>query len=187
MTHSESSSAETSQAAIAAETPEAVPPETYSGPTPRDVAAANARQAAIKSLEDTASSKRSLAALLDEAKALLETSNPKPSETTRGRLEATARARLADIKQATSGVPPTQSVETVNRLERSGHTTRIGRRALLQLVAALGAAVIGYVFGHVVAGSDTEMIFFAGTVAVGLFLVFSAFATRMNRRWRPRL
>ena len=188
MTQSEASSAETHQAAISAETPRPIPPQTDSKPAPRDIAAATARQTAIRSLESSASSKRSLAELLDEAKALLGTSDTEPSGKVRGQSEASERDRLAEIEQGTSGALRTHSAETANRLHRSGHITRIGRRAVLQLVAALGAAVIGYAFGHVVAGNDTAMrFFFAAAVAMGLFLVFSAFATRINRRWRPRL
>lgn len=157
-----------------------------SRPAPRDIAAAKARQAAIQSLEATASSKRSLAELLDEAKELLGTSNPKPSGTVGGQSEADERARPTEIEQGASDRPPSHSAETANRFHRSEGTTRIGGRALLQLVAALGAAVIGYAFGHVVARNDTAMRFFlTAAVAMGLFLVFSAFATQINRRWRP--
>lgn len=187
MTHSESNSAETSEAAIAAETSAPIPAQTDTTPATRRDVAANERRSAIQSLENLASSERSLTDLLDEAKALLGTSNPEPSGMSRGQSEANETARPAEIQRATSGAPPTHA-GTADPLHRSRHTIRIGRRALLQVVAALGAAVIGYAFGHVVAGNDTAMrFFFAAAVAMGLFLVFSAFATQINRRWRPRL
>jgi len=187
MTQSESSSAETHQVAIAAEASGPNPPQTNSELGPRDVTAANVRQSAIQSLENLASSKRPLAELLDEAKELLGSSKREPSGTICGQSEANQRARLTEIEQRTGGGPPSHSAETATRLHRSGRTTRNGRRALLQLMAALGAAAVGYAFGRVVAETDIAMrFFFAAAVAMGLFLVFSAFATQINRRWQRR-
>lgn len=171
MTHSESSSAETSQAAVAAEAPGPNPAQADTKPPPPGIASTK-RQSAIKSKKTWPPVSAPLAELLEEAKELLGTSSPEPSGTTRGQSsEADERARVAEIEQRASGTPPTHSAETANRLDRSGHTTtRIGRRALLQVVAALGATVIGYAFGHVVAGNDKAMRFFlAATVTTGLF------------------
>jgi hypothetical protein len=186
MTHSEASSAETDQERVAADGTDSA--ADHSKPAPRDITTANVRQSAIQSLEKSASSERSLAELLDEARELLGTSNPEPSGSIRGQSEATERLRFAEIKQGMSGDPPSDSAETANRFHRSGHSTRTERPAFLQVVAALAAAVIGYLFGHIVAGEDTVMrFFFAATVGMGLFLVFSAFATQIERKWRKRL
>jgi hypothetical protein len=58
----------------------------------------------------------------------------------------------------------------------------------LQALAVIGAAIVGIAFGHVVAGNDPRMqIFFSATVGMGLFFVFSALATQLNRKRRKRL
>ena len=55
-------------------------------------------------------------------------------------------------------------------------------------MAVLGAAIVGIAFGHVVAGNDHRMqIFLSATVGMGLFFVFSALATEVNRKRRKRL
>jgi hypothetical protein len=62
------------------------------------------------------------------------------------------------------------------------------QRAWLQALAVIGAAIVGIAFGHVVAGNDPRMqIFFSATVGMGLFFVFSALATQLNRKRRKRL
>ena len=58
------------------------------------------------------------------------------------------------------------------------------RRTGLQFVAALAAVIVGCGFGYVVAGDDHGLqIFLSATVAVGLFFVFSAFATQLYRKF----
>src|SRR5262249_44713008 len=155
----------------------------YSRPAPQDGAAANVRQDAIQSLENLASSGHPLAELLEEAKQLVGASNPEPNVTAR----RTPAAYLGDIEQETSGGRLDLRAETAKRLQRSRHFAKMWRRARLQISAALGAAVIGYAFGHMVAGNDRLMrFFFAVAVGIGLFLVFSAFAAQLNRRRRKR-
>jgi uncharacterized membrane protein YfcA len=75
------------------------------------------------------------------------------------------------------------SLRTAQRSHRAGHW----RRAWLQALAVLAAVVVGCGFGYVVARNDRPMqIFFSAAVATGLFLVFSAFATQLNRKRRRR-
>jgi hypothetical protein len=179
MTYPGSSSAETDQAAI--------PPEANRAsirrPTPQDGAAASDRQDTIQSLENLASSGRPLAELLEDAKHLLRASNPDPNVTVREESVTKEKARPAEIEQEASGGRLSHRAETASRLYRSGHAAQIWRRAWLQVLAALGAAVVGYAFAQVVAGNDRAMrVFFATAVALGLFFVFSAFATQLRRR-----
>jgi hypothetical protein len=47
--------------------------------------------------------------------------------------------------------------------------------------------MVGIAFGHMVAGNDQMQIFFSATVGMGLFFVFSALATQLNRKRRKRL
>jgi hypothetical protein len=55
----------------------------------------------------------------------------------------------------------------------------------LQALAVIAAAMVGLAFGRVVAGNDYRMqLFFATTVGIGLFLVFSALAKQLNRNRR---
>src|SRR6266550_3612052 len=78
------------------------------------------------------------------------------------------------------------SAETAKRSPNPRHFTR--RRAWLQALAVVGAAIVGIAFGHMVAGNDHRMqIFFSATVGMGLFFVFSALATQLNRKRRKRL
>ena len=188
MTFPASSSAEAYQASIRAEAdPPSIPPHADSKPTPQDGAAANVRQDALESLENLASSDRPLSELLDEAKRLLDSSNPEPPLTAHATSERNENARQAEIEQRTTGDGLRKRAETSNRLRRSGHTSRIWRRAWMHAFAILAAVVVGCAFGYVVAGNDRPMqIFFSAAVAVGLSLVFSAFATELNRRKRGR-
>jgi hypothetical protein len=187
MTFPASSSAETYQATIPAEADRAsIPPDADSKPTPQDGVAANVPQDAIESLENLASRDRPLAELLDEAKRLLDTSNPEPNLAAHAKSEANEKPRLAEIEQETSGRLSRQA-ETANPLRRSGHASRIWRRVWLKILAVLAAVVVGCAFGYVVARNDRPMqIFFSAAVAMGLSLVFSAFATQLNRRQRGR-
>ena len=58
----------------------------------------------------------------------------------------------------------------------------------MQFIALLAAVIVGCSFGYVVAGNDRGMqIFLSATVAAGLFFVFSAFATQLNRKSRLEL
>ena len=181
MTYPESSSAETDQALIPPEANRA----SFRRPTPQDGAAANDRQDTIENL---AVSDRPLAELLEEAKHLVAGSNPVPNVTVRGESATNEKVRRTEAEQATSGARLNHGAETANnRVCRYRHIAQIWRRASLQVLAALGAAVIGYAFGHVVAGNDRAMrLFFAAAVAMGLFFVFSAFATQLIRRHRRR-
>ena len=78
--------------------------------------------------------------------------------------------------------------------ERLIHLARIWRRLRLQGLAALGAGIIGIVFGYVVtrrgylvARNDLAMqIFFSVTVGIGLFPLFSVLASRVHRKRRRR-
>jgi hypothetical protein len=77
------------------------------------------------------------------------------------------------------------SPEAVERRHRAGDLTCFWRRTGLQFVAALAAVIVGCPFGYVVAGNDHRMqIFLSATVAAGLFFVFSAFASQLNRKSR---
>jgi hypothetical protein len=77
------------------------------------------------------------------------------------------------------------SPEAVERRHRAGDLTCFWRRTGLQFVAALAAVIVGCAFGYVVAGNDHRMqIFLSATVAAGLFFVFSAFASQLNRKSR---
>ena len=81
------------------------------------------------------------------------------------------------------------SAEAAKRPRNARHFTRIWRRAWLQALAVLAAAMVGVAFGYVVAGNDHRMqMFFSAAVGTGLFLVFSAFATQLYRKFnRTRL
>src|SRR5262245_40561813 len=75
--------------------------------------------------------------------------------------------------------------EPVERWDRAGHLSQSWRSAGLQFVAVLAAIGVGCAFGYVVAGNDHRMqIFLSATVAAGLFFVFSALATQLNRKVR---
>jgi len=188
MTDPASSSTEAHQETIPAETnpPSTQTPNAYSKPAPQDIAAANVRQDPIQSLENLASSGRPLAELLEDAKQLLDASNAESNATARGKSEINEEVRQAEIEQERSSGRLNRRAEIAGRSRRSGHLTQIWRRVRLQVLAAFGAAIIGYAFGHVVAGNDRAMrLFFAAAVAMGLFLVFSAFAAQLSRRrWR---
>ena len=68
----------------------------------------------------------------------------------------------------------------------------IWRRVRLQALAAFGAAVVGILFGYLVvrrgylvAENDLAMqIFLSVTVGIGLFPLFSAFASQVHRKRR---
>ena len=164
--------------------PASVPADADSKPTPQDGAAVNVRKRAIQSLENLGSSDRPLAELLDEAKRLLDSSNPEPSLMARATSDRNEKARQAEIEQRAGGDGLRDRAETANRLRRSGHTCRASGRIWLQAVAVLAAVVVGCGFGYVVAGNDHRFqIFLSATVAVGLFFVFSAFATQLYRKF----
>jgi len=187
MTHPASSSVATHEAAIGVET-NPVLTDDYSKPASQDSTAANIRQDAIQSLENFATTGHPLAELLERAKQLIGAGKPEPNATGRGIPAMHEKSHLANIEQETSGRPLDLRAKTTNRLHRSGHFAVTWRRARLQILAALGAAVIGYAFGHVVAGNDHVMRFFlAAAVTMGLFFVFSALATQLNRRRRKRI
>src|ERR1051326_501992 len=78
-----------------------------------------------------------------------------------------------------------RSAETAKRSRDAGHFARVWQRAGLQALAVIAAAMVGLAFGRVVAGNDYRMqLFFATTVGIGLFLVFSGLAKQLNRNRR---
>jgi hypothetical protein len=86
------------------------------------------------------------------------------------------------------------SPDVVKQSQRSVRLAWIWRRVRLQALAALGAAVVGIVFGYLVvrrgylfAGNDLAMqTFFSVTVGIGLFPLFSARASQGHRKKRKR-
>ena len=112
---------------------------------------------------------------------------PGPAETSTVPRPAETRPlpNSAEVFPVSSAAVLNRSPETAKRLHRAG--CRIWRRAGLQGLAVLGAVVVGCTFGYVVARNDRAMqIFFSATVSMGLFFVFSACATQLNRRRRGR-
>ena len=189
MTYPGSSSAETYQASIPADANSASnPPDAFSKPTPQAGAATKVRQDPIQSPEKLASSNHPLVELLENAKQLIDPStNPEPNVTASGESDINETAGLTEIGQETSGGRLHRQTETANRFRRSGHNTQIWRRARLQVMAALAAAVVGCGFGYEVAGNDLAMrVLFAAAVTMGLFFAFSAFATQLNQRRERR-
>jgi hypothetical protein len=179
MTDAASSSAETSQASI--------PADGNGKPAAQESAATNVRRDAVQSIESLVSSGRPLAELLEEAKQLVD-AGPRPEPDGAREIRDDEKPRPGEMDQETSGGRPNDRAQRANRFGSFQHTTQIWRRARLQGLAALGATVIGYAFGHVVAENDRAMrFFFAAAVAMGLFFVFSALATHLNRRRRKRL
>jgi hypothetical protein len=80
------------------------------------------------------------------------------------------------------------SPDTTKRLQSVGRLRWIWRRARLQVLAVLGAAVIGYTFGYIVAANDRPVQFFlSGTVGIGLTIVFSGLASQLRHKGRRRL
>ena len=78
------------------------------------------------------------------------------------------------------------SAQTAKRSPKPRHFTRIWRRAWLQALALLAAAIVGIAFGHVVASNDHPMglrmqIVLSAMVGMGLFLVFSGLAAELDR------
>jgi hypothetical protein len=77
------------------------------------------------------------------------------------------------------------NAEKAKRWHNAGHLARVWRHARLQALAVVAAAMVGLAFGRAVAGNDYQMqIFFAATVGMGLFFVFSALATQLTRNRR---
>jgi hypothetical protein len=187
MTHPDSTSAETPQVAIPADTdPASTPPNFHSHPAPRGGAVAGVRQEAIQSLENLASSDRPLSELLEEAKQLVGAINPNPNVTARGKSEIDETPPLADIQQEKRGGRPNERAITATRFHRSRRFTGIWRPARVQILAAIMAALVGCAFGYLVAENDRAMqLFFSPTVGLGLFLVFSGFARRTKRLRQP--
>ena len=110
---------------------------------------------------------------------------PSPAQTYPPRTAETLGPRPAEAHPASPAARNT-SAETAKRSPNPRHFTR--RRAWLQALAVVGAAIVGIAFGHMVAGNDHRMqIFFSATVGMGLFFVFSALATQLNRKRRKRL
>jgi hypothetical protein len=107
---------------------------------------------------------------------------PDPAQTYPPRVE-TAAPDPAEASPAAGNA----SARTATQSPSPRHFTRIWRRAWLQTLAVLGAAIIGIAFGHVVAGNDYRMqVFFSATVGMGLFIVFSGLATEVHRNRRRR-
>ena len=110
---------------------------------------------------------------------------PNPTQTYPPRTAETPAPRPAEAHLASQAAGST-SAETAKRSPNPRRFTR--RRAWLQALAVVGAAMVGIAFGHMVAGNDHRMqIFFSATVGMGLFFVFSALATQLNRKRRKRL
>jgi hypothetical protein len=170
MTYPASSSAETHQSAPTAET--TIRPDAYSEPAPQDIAA-KLRQETDRP---------------EEENQLIDGRNAEPNGTARGKSETNEKAPLAKTAQETSGRLNRLAETSQPQFRRSGHLSQIWRRTRLQVLAALGAGIIGYAFGHVVAENDRAMrLFFSAAVGIGLFFVFSAFATQLSRTRRRRL
>jgi len=93
----------------------------------------------------------------------------------------------AEIHPASSRIDLDSGSQRPNRLRKARHLARIWNRVWLQALAALGAAAIGSAFGYLVARNDHVMeFFFTGAVGIGLFFVFSAFASKLHRSRRRR-
>ena len=161
--------------------------EPYSHATPHGVAAADVRQEAIQSLEDLASSGRSLAELLEEAKRLVSPGKPEPNVMIGEKSKANAEPPLAGKEQQTNGGQLNRAPETANSIHRSRHNTAISKGAWIRVLAALAATVIGLAFGYVVARNDRfAQILFSSAVALGLLPLFLNLSSHMRRRKRRR-
>ena len=125
----------------------------------------------------------------DVASSPTKTSRPPNPARTRSAAEPSANVSTAEtapgLRSREAYLAGDTNAQKAKPSHNAGQLARIWRRARLQALVVGTAAMVGLAFGRVVAEGNYRMqIFFSAAVGMGLFFVFSALATQLNRNRR---